>query len=208
MKSIKVTVDEVCGLTQAFNYMRLPHKEDIDHKIIETDFSTDMPLSKQLIKSGDDHAKHMRMIWIWMRVRAPRYWWQEMATYSIGASYISESTMHTLVKLVRKNMSSRHNLYLAMKARISLTANVTVIENFCTSCIEIFEAEPNSISKQRLYLKAALPEAWLQTRGVNVNYQTLRRIYFARRNHKLPEWQRFLSEVLDQIPYPELITEE
>ena len=51
-----------------------------------------------------------------------------------------------------------------------------------------------------------LPESWNQTRTWTANYQVLRNIYFARKNHKLQEWRDF-CERIEYLPYgKELIT--
>ena len=51
-----------------------------------------------------------------------------------------------------------------------------------------------------------LPEGWLQTRTVTMNYEVLRNIYSQRKNHKLSEWHQFCDWV-NTLPYGyELIT--
>ena len=53
-----------------------------------------------------------------------------------------------------------------------------------------------------------LPEAWLQTRTVTMNYENLLSIYHQRKNHKLNEWsgkdkpevQNFMG-FIDRLPY-------
>ena len=45
-----------------------------------------------------------------------------------------------------------------------------------------------------------LPEAWLQTRTLTMNYENLRNMYSQRRNHKLTEWHTFCNWVLS-LPY-------
>jgi len=56
--------------------------------------------------------------------------------------------------------------------------------------------------------KENIKEGFLQTRYFMTNYQTLRRIYFARRNHRLPHWKEFCKWI-DTLPYAkELITIE
>ena len=46
----------------------------------------------------------------------------------------------------------------------------------------------------------ALPDSWEQKRTWTGNYQNLRNIYFARRNHKLTEWKDFCRWI-EQLPY-------
>lgn len=54
--------------------------------------------------------------------------------------------------------------------------------------------------------KGNITESYLQKRAFVANYQTLRRIYFARRNHRLPHWKE-LCEWIETLPYSDdLIT--
>ena len=45
-----------------------------------------------------------------------------------------------------------------------------------------------------------LPESWLQTRTMTMDYANLRNIYFQRKNHKLTEWHQF-CEWIKTLPY-------
>ena len=45
-----------------------------------------------------------------------------------------------------------------------------------------------------------LPESWSQTRTLTFDYETLRVMYFARRNHKLTEWHTFCHWI-EKLPY-------
>lgn len=47
-----------------------------------------------------------------------------------------------------------------------------------------------------------LPMSYLQTRTVTMNYENLRNMYFARRNHKLSEWHVF-CDWIKTLPYGE-----
>lgn len=53
-----------------------------------------------------------------------------------------------------------------------------------------------------------LPESWLQTRTITMNYETLAAIYHQRRNHKLNEWSgkdddnlTNFMDFIDKLPY-------
>ena len=51
-----------------------------------------------------------------------------------------------------------------------------------------------------------LPQGWLQTRTVTMNYEVLTNIYSQRKNHRLTEWHAFCDWV-KTLPYSfELIT--
>ena len=47
-----------------------------------------------------------------------------------------------------------------------------------------------------------LPESWLQTRTVTMNYSNLRGMYHWRKDHKLSEWHTFCDWV-KTLPYAE-----
>ena len=103
-------VDEVAGIAPAMKYMRLPMEAKSDtgyHNGLPQIGPRDRQRSEKLIHSGDSHAKHMRMIWTWMTIRAPRYWWQELVTYKVGLESLSESTMHTFCLLYTSDRCRR-----------------------------------------------------------------------------------------------------
>jgi hypothetical protein len=52
-----------------------------------------------------------------------------------------------------------------------------------------------------------LPSSYNQKRTVQLNYQVLKNMYHARKNHKLDEWRDF-CEWIKTLPYSELITGE
>lgn len=52
-----------------------------------------------------------------------------------------------------------------------------------------------------------LPSSYNQKRTVQLNYQVLKSMHFARRNHKLDEWHTFCNWI-ESLPYSELITGE
>ena len=45
-----------------------------------------------------------------------------------------------------------------------------------------------------------LPSSFNQKRTITLNYQVLRNMYFARRNHKLDEWRDF-CKAIENLPY-------
>lgn len=55
-----------------------------------------------------------------------------------------------------------------------------------------------------------LPSSYNQKRTVTLNYEVLRRIYHARKDHKLDEWRTLCADVIAKLPYAEelIITKE
>lgn len=64
-----------------------------------------------------------------------------------------------------------------------------------------FECD-NEEDKKRIWyaIIQLLPESYNQKRTVLLNYQVLKNMYFARKNHKLDEWHTFCKEV-EKLPY-------
>lgn len=112
---LEVRTLEIAGFASVLQALRLPFglgcrskvftKQVIDEEgvfgkgieygsIIEFD-DKDLTLLTTLAKRGDEHAKVLRGLIVYAEINAPRYFWQEMVTYEIGAIKLSsESTMH------------------------------------------------------------------------------------------------------------------
>ena len=188
---MKVKLLSVAGLDEACRAVRLSFNSSSDENCVETShdcdiYADDLALLKKLVLNGDSHAKVMRMVQVWLDIEAPRYWWAEMDTYKVGTTTMSESTMHTVTK--------RH-----------LTENDFEMGFGGVLDYEWIQKLNDLIDNKDWYgVKSRLPESFLQRRIVNLNYQTLRHIYIDRKNHRLPQWKKFLA-ILNDLPFPELI---
>lgn len=54
-------------------------------------------------------------------------------------------------------------------------------------------------------IRCVIPQGYLQTSNVMMNYEVLANIYKSRKNHKLDEWREFCKWI-ETLPYSELIT--
>lgn len=144
-------------------------------------------------------TKWMRQVVIWTRIDAARFFWQEFDTYKIGVEKGSDSTMYNLVK---KGLSTDD---FAIEPEEKEWWQETVC--YINSLIELYNNASNKEEKVRLkrHIKSILPESYIQTRFVMLNYQVLKSIYNDRKRHELTDWQIFLSEMKSQIRFPELI---
>ena len=117
-------------------------------------------------------VKFLEAMAVWLDITAPRYWWQQMATYRIGTSTSSESTMHTMMrrKLTPEDFEGGLHHY-SDRVLGMLNAHIDVGD---------FDV-----------VKRHLPESFLQRRIVKTCYKTLLHIYRQRHDHKLSEWQDF-----------------
>ena len=56
----------------------------------------DLNLLKTLRTRGDEHAKVLRGVQVWLKITAPIYFWWDLETYVVGHQRLcSESTMHS-----------------------------------------------------------------------------------------------------------------
>lgn len=176
MEYLEIKTLEIAGINSALETLRLPFGKECrsnctfnyrcDNKDTNTFFAAttgaivdknDIELLSTLIERGDEHAKAVRLINVYVNITAPRYWWQEMVTYEVGVTKgCSNSTMHQ-------------------------------------ECKRLSEEELISAKEE-------LSEGTLQTRTYMISYQTLRRIYLQRKDHRLPHWREF-CEWIETLPF-------
>lgn len=199
---MKVEVKQTTGLDIACEAVRLSFNSKPNENSIKTShgvnlWEDDVELLKKLIVSGDSHSKCVRMATVWLDLTMPRYWWSEADQCKVGFVTMSESTAHKLLdnlKAGRVDIESNFEYTDSSKDAIQW-----MLEEM------ILHANEGATTEE---LKQMLPESFLQRRIVCTNYQTLRHIYFDRRNHRLPIWHKFLDELLKQLPFPEFVTIE
>ncbi len=134
---------------------------------------------------SDGHNKFLEAIVVWLDVSAPRYFWQQFDTYRIGVTKQSESTMHTLTRRPLGQQAFAHPIPDEHLNHLNRLIEQSAWER----------------------VKRDLPESFLQRRVVCLNYMSLQRIIRQRRNHRLAEWQTFISLTLDQVRHPEYLDE-
>ena len=172
----------------------------------------DCDLLARLSSAGADHGKFLRMINVTADVTAPLYWWKEYDTYKVGTVANSCSTMHKIhaKEFTREDFSSEH---LITPEKLD-----TVIE-WLNTYRKIYVSwgdgescrneDGNSFTKKDIWWQMIqlLPSSYNQLRTIQLNYQVLKNIYFARRNHKLDEWHKFCRWI-ETLPYSYLITSD
>jgi hypothetical protein len=169
----------------------------------------DMKLAQNLIKAGSDHRKFMRQILVSVTITAPLYWWKEFDTYKVGTVSNSTGTMHTLTKNPITFDCFEHDDFndLYSYALPYLNNNPCVdMEKYWNANIEYLEY------LRKLYLSTkdediwkelirALPESWLQTRAITMNYENIYNMIHQRKDHKLTEWSKKFIEWTNSLPY-------
>lgn len=155
----------------------------------------DMKLAQTLIRSGPEHRKFMRQIFVSVDITAPIYWLQEFDTYKVGTVANSTSKMHTIqnspITLERFEIDDYHpelEVFDYPEYDIELNKSVSYIIDF----LEALRNKYIETGDKRYWKELIrwLPIGWLQKRTVTMNYENLLSICSKgqRRNHKLNEW--------------------
>lgn len=173
----------------------------------------DLALMKRLSKAGNDHAKFLRMINVTVDITAPLYWWKEFDTYKVGTVANSCSTMHKIhsKEFTMEDFSWEHllntgcDLFEFQWDNGMFSRSVQPIDFLQTfiipslnKCRNLYlETKDKSYWWQMIQL---LPSSYNQRRTVQLNYQVLKAMHHARKNHKLDEWREF-CKWCETLPY-------
>lgn len=170
--------------------------------------NNDMRLAQQLTKAGNEHRKFLRQIFVSVDITAPLYWWKEFDTYKIGTTANSTSTMHKLSvtpitldcfefddyeRVIIEKYDDDDDDYFANDELWAY-----LITHMETLRLKYLETKDKKYWKELIRI---LPESWLQTRTVTMNYENLYSIYRHRRTHKLTEWSKSFIDWVDNLPY-------
>lgn len=159
----------------------------------------DLSLAARLAKSGTDHRKFLRQIFVSVDVTAPLYWWKEYDTYKVGTVANSTSTMHK----IHAKPFSRDDFSCDRMSDVALSCLDNMIKVLEDRRLKFIETKDNAYWHDMIQL---LPSSYNQMRTCTLNYENLINIYYARRYHKLPEWHSY-CDWITSLPYAkELIT--
>lgn len=173
-------------------------------EIGEKDLKLAQNLLKASIKEGNSHSKFMRQILVSVDIAAPLYWWKEFDQYKVGTVTNSTSTMHKIQASPITLNCFEINDYNDSLNMIDDVPICVRVDNFINDLEQLRQLYLQT--KDKKYWKELIrwvPESWLQTRTVTMNYQVIRQMYFDRRNHKLTEWREAFIDWVKILPYAE-----
>lgn len=175
----------------------------------------DLDLAHRMIKAGASDSKFLRQIKVCVDITAPLYWFKQFDTYKIGTTANSTSTMHKLSSTpitLDCFETDDYNRDLILFDKNDEDAVISfAIDDFSKELIKNLESlriKYNETKDQKYWKELVrwLPNGWLQTRTITMNYAVIRNIYFQRLHHRLSEWKQFCNWV-EQLPYSDdLIT--
>lgn len=150
----------------------------------------DLKLMCNLAKAGDDHGKFLRMINVTCDIIAPLYWVAEHDTYKVATVRNSCSFMHKGVSkpFEFSDFTIEHGCESEM-LKIIDTLNY----------LRDLYLESKDFKYFRM-IRQLLPQGYNVRYTWQANYQVLKNIYYARKNHRLNEWRDFCRWI-ETLPY-------
>ena len=199
---------EVYGFKSALRGMRNPLESWAKNDTAEENGSVtigenDLTLARRLIKSGSEHRKFMRQIFVSVDITGPLYWWKEFDTYKVGTVANSTSTMHKLastpITLACFETDDYNGALEYDSGELSalIGKHIEFLEEMRVKYLE---------TKDKAYWKELirwLPSSWQQTRTVTMSYENLLAMCSKgqRRFHKLTEWSDAFINWARTLPY-------
>lgn len=210
---MKFLETDVWGFYHAVRGARNPMNSwvKIDSEFYENAYDTvlgenDLDLLQRLIAGGSEHRKFMRQIMVSVDITAPMYWWKEFDTYKIGTTANSTSTMHKLaskpITIEDFEMDDFERVKVFDREPYSSDDFTDELWDYIIDICETLRQRYIETKDKRYWkeLIRILPESYLQTRTVTMNYENLYSIVRQRKGHKLSEWGQFIDWV-HTLPY-------
>jgi hypothetical protein len=166
----------------------------------------DYDLAMRLIRAGSDHRKFLRQIFISFDLSCAWGIWKEYATYKVGTVENSTSQMHKLGSRTLTQDDFAIENWEPIHTKMLEQINGTILS--WQNLRDTPEATSETIKEAWRTMLSIIPGSFIYKRTCTMNYEVLRAVYAARKNHKQKEWHIFLDEILKAIPYSEFITEK
>ena len=182
---------KVYGLEESIKASKFPMSTNIKSL---TDEVTPTVLALGNSKAGSGHDQFLTGILVSFDLEASIKMWVELQRYHFIDFVSSQSTMHRITKM---NFGSQCNDYVWEETINSMNKRIEEYNKI---------RDKGSQAATDLYLEILynVPTGFGLTARLTTNYRQLKTIYHQRRNHKLPEWRRFCSEIEDLPKFKEL----
>lgn len=161
----------------------------------------DLKLMQKLYKAGPEHRKYLRQIFVSMDITAPLFWWKEANTYKVGTTSDSCSTMHKITAKEFDINDFSHDTLEELKGDEYNTA----WQNWINLIQELnYYRNKYNETKNKLYWRQIiekLPSSYNQKRTYTMSYENVVNMIHQRKGHKLDEWNIFVYDTLEKLPY-------
>ena len=226
---MKINNIEVFNLEGAFRGMRNPmnswDKSDSDFlNGVVLLGPKDIKLAQQLIKAGSEHRKFLRQIIVSFDLTAPLYFWKEFDTYKVGTVANSTSTMHKLATTpitldcfetddyepgliylegVDDHGDNSFSYHMCVDDMVRTEGINTYYEPTILQFLEELRLKYLETGEKAYWKELIrwLPESWLQTRTITMNYENILTLIHQRHNHKLSEWHWLIDVFKKELLY-------
>ena len=168
----------------------------------------DLDLALKLTKSGSDHSKFLRQIFVSMDITAPMSWWWDFDTYKVATVRNSTSRMH---KLGTRLLTEEDFSFDDEDGNIQITPFRKYVMEDLNRRIQEYQqlkADGKMEEATRMWRDIVFdsPQNYNFRSTWTGNYETMRNVYRARKNHKQREFRDFCKFIEEEFPYSELIT--
>lgn len=195
---MKIDNVHIYGLEESIAASGLPMLEDYDankfSQLVDgvRDASEDTVIQRRLSRAvqlascagGESHDCFLCGIIVQFNMTAPRYFFPEFQRYHFADIISSTSTMHKLKAVVQEYRDADPDKkQTIIDQHFSWRTRPETAEWF----LDFAADRLDSIE----YIKANLPEGWLQTARITTNYRQLKTQYRQRWNHPLQEWKDY-----------------
>lgn len=210
---------EVAGVANAIRGMRNPmmSHDKSDTGLKQMDYTmddrvavgpNDAELAMRLIRGGSPHRKFLRQVFVSVDIcQAPAYWMHEFATYKLGTTLDSSSTMHKIMS----RPITEHD-FEAPETDLGRAVLRDTIEalNICRDNYLLSKGDGKKLVAEEEFrdMKRMLPHSYLYERLTwTANYEVLANIWKWRHTHRLPVWHVFCTQFIEKLPHAEWILE-
>lgn len=168
----------------------------------------DLALALKLTKSGSDHSKFLRQIFVSMDITAPMSWWWDFDTYKVATVRNSTSRMH---KLGSRLLTFDDFSVDDEQGNVNITPfRKYVLEDLNKRIAEFQQLKKDGKMEEAMSLWREIvfdsPQSYNFKSTWTGNYEIMRNVYRARKNHKQREFRDFCKYIEENFPYSELIT--
>lgn len=190
---IKISNTEVFGLDRAINAISNSYSVgEINTTVKPTEGQENVALVLgKNTECCQSHDAYLRGITVYFDIKYPQYWTPEFQRYHFAEIIMSQSTMHSLKRMLSDDYDP-YNKYVSKETKemiLKLVAN--------------YEKDPSY--ENFIVLRSNLPAGFELSETVVTNYKQLKTIWIQRHNHKLKEdWGAFCNWIESLPKFKEL----